>query len=358
VEQQRFKKKVYETPYGKIELTRHVYQSSQGGKTYCPLEIDGRIIGQSTPKFAKQISSKYGDLGSRKVQKDLAENYGRNVSRKFIQDLSEQVGQVIQKKEDSWTYSLPPAALKATVISIGLDGTTSYLVKDGYRETMSGTISFFDAEQTRVHTIYLAQTPEYGKATFKQRFEQEIIKVKAVCKKAHYTGLADGAPDNWSFLEPFINTATLDFWHGTEYLTPASKVAYRLSYKQQQWFKDARHKLRHETGAAEKLLEEMKTLRDKRVRKSKREKLEQSITYFTNHQHQMNYAECVENGLPIGSGITEAACKVIVKERLCCSGMMWKEPGAQAVLDIRCLTHTEQRWNQFWEFVNQESILN
>ncbi len=358
MEQQRLKKKVYETPYGKIELTRHVYQSNQGGRTYCPLEIDGRIIGQSSPKFAKQISSKYGDLGSRKVKKDLGENHGRKVSRKFIQDLSKQVGQVIQTKEDSWTYALPTAALEAKVISIGLDGTTSYLVKDGYRETMSGTISFFDSEQIRVHTIYVAQTPEYGKATFKQRFEQEIANIKAVCKKAHYTGLADGASDNWSFLEPHIDTATLDFWHSTEYLTPVSKVAYRASNKQQQWFKDARHQLRHEKGAAEKILAEMKTFRDKRASKSKREKLEQSITYFTNHHHQMNYAEYVEKGLPIGSGITEAACKVIVKERLCCSGMMWKELGAQAVLDIRCLTHTEHRWNQFWESVNQQGILN
>ncbi len=41
---------------------------------------------------------------------------------------------------------------------------------------------------------------------------------------------------------------------------------------------------------------------------------------------------------PIGSGVTEAACKVIVKQRLCCSGMKWKESGAAAVLSLRCLT--------------------
>ena len=45
----------------------------------------------------------------------------------------------------------------------------------------------------------------------------------------------------------------------------------------------------------------------------------------------------VEENLPLGSGVTEAACKVIVNQRLCGSGMKWKEPGAVAVLSVRCL---------------------
>ncbi len=36
--------KTYQTPYGSIEINRHVYQSSTGGETYCPLEVAARII--------------------------------------------------------------------------------------------------------------------------------------------------------------------------------------------------------------------------------------------------------------------------------------------------------------------------
>ena len=45
--------------------------------------------------------------------------------------------------------------------------------------------------------------------------------------------------------------------------------------------------------------------------------------------------------------MTEAACKVLVKQRQCGSGMKWKgrEP---AVLSLRCLTYTTDRWTQFW----------
>src|SRR5262245_35649227 len=35
----------------------------------------------------------------------------------------------------------------------------------------------------------------------------------------------------------------------------------------------------------------------------------------------MDYPPLVESKIPIGSGVTEAACKVLVKQRLCGSGM-------------------------------------
>jgi hypothetical protein len=47
---------------------------------------------------------------------------------------------------------------------------------------------------------------------------------------------------------------------------------------------------------------------------------------------------------------------MIVKQRLCGSGMKWKEPGAAAVLSLRCLSHTPERWGQFWSKVEQWSF--
>jgi len=34
----------------------------------------------------------------------------------------------------------------------------------------------------------------------------------------------------------------------------------------------------------------------------------------------MNYPKFLAEHLPIGSGVTEAACKTLVKQRLCASG--------------------------------------
>ena len=42
-----------------------------------------------------------------------------------------------------------------------------------------------------------------------------------------------------------------------------------------------------------------------------------------------------------------------VKQRLCASGMRWKEKGASVVLSLRGLIRSTGRWQQFWGKINQ-----
>ena len=51
----------------------------------------------------------------------------------------------------------------------------------------------------------------------------------------------------------------------------------------------------------------------------------------------MRYAEFKKLRLPIGSGVTEAACKTVFTQRLKLSGMGWKYEGAQVVLTLRVI---------------------
>ena len=170
--------KVYQTPYGEIEVSRHVYQTSQGGKTFCPLEQNARILITSTPRFAKQVSHKYAEMSSPRVIEDLAMNHHRRVTRCFVQDLAELVGSVAQAKEEDWSYETPRLTERVSTITIGLDGTTVLFCQGGYREAMVGTIGLYDREGERLHTIYLGNSPEYGKETFLARLEREIERIR------------------------------------------------------------------------------------------------------------------------------------------------------------------------------------
>jgi hypothetical protein len=51
----------------------------------------------------------------------------------------------------------------------------------------------------------------------------------------------------------------------------------------------------------------------------------------------MSYASARQRGLPIGSGVTEAACKMIFSYRFKQSGMRWKYDQGQHVLDLRVI---------------------
>jgi hypothetical protein len=52
--------------------------------------------------------------------------------------------------------------------------------------------------------------------------------------------------------------------------------------------------------------------------------------------------------MPIGSGVTEADCKNVIKARMCKSGMRWKKDGASNVIALRTLLLSDMRWKQYW----------
>jgi hypothetical protein len=347
--------KEYQTPYGEVIINRHVYQRSVGGKTYCPLEREARIIITSTPLFAKQVSSKMSGMAGKEVKNDLVENHGRKVALSYIQRLSEAVGSIVQAKEEAWSYAPPKEEVKITTVGIGLDGTCMLMCEDGYREAMVGSISLYDSEGERQHTIYLGAAPEYGKKSFLTRLEREIERVKKRYPEAKFVGIADGAESNWKFLEKQTEEQILDFYHASGYLGALAEALHPNTVsKQKEWLTENCRELKHEKGKAGELLNLMKEVKEEKSHsKNLSEKLQAAITYYENHQHQMDYAEYLEKKYPIGSGVTEAACKTLVKQRLCCSGMRWKEKGAGIILSLRALVLTKERWSQFWAKLDQ-----
>jgi hypothetical protein len=349
--------KTYQTPYGEAVVDRHVYQSPQGGTTFCPLEQRARIILTATPFFAKQISGKYAEMAGGRVVRDLRTNHGRSVSLCLVQDIAAVVGSIAQAKEEHWQYATPQLDKPIATVSIGLDGTCLLLLEDGGRQAMVGTISLYDKEGERQHTIYLAAAPQYGKESFYQRLDREIKHTRKMYPRAHVTGVADGAGDNWTFLGKYTKDECIDFWHAAEYLSDAATAAHpRNKKKQQQWLEDRRHRLRHEKGGADRVFDEMRSVKTSGLTSTAKENLEAAITYFSNHKHQMKYAQRAAAGLPIGSGVTESACKTLVKMRMCRSGAKWTEEGAGIVLTLRALSYTNGRWDQFWDKLDQHGF--
>jgi len=346
--------KVYQTPYGEVSVARHVYQTGEGGATFCPLEQDARIILTSTPRFAMQISHKYGEGPAARVVRDLTVNHGRPVADSFVQNTAAAVAAVVQAKEEQWHYATPKMAKPVSTISVGVDGTCMFVVDDGHRQAMVGTISLYDKHGERQHTVYVAATPQYGKAKFYQRMAQEIEHVKGLFPQARLTAVADGSEDNWTFTRQYTSDECIDFYHASGYLGWVAKAIHpRNPTAREEWLEDRRHKLKHEKGYAKKLLTEMQAVSVQGLSESVQEELSKAKTYFSNHHEQMKYAERREANLPIGSGVTEAACKTIVKMRMCRGGAKWKEEGAAAVLSLRTLIYTEERWEQFWAKVDR-----
>lgn len=344
----------YETPYGPVKVLRNTYQSSKGGRGYVPLEIDARMVLNSTPRYAQIVAGKYARLGADAICEDLLECNGRKLSRNYAKKLSDYVGSVVQCYEIEWEYDLPEFEKTITSVSIGLDGTCMLMHDDGWREAMCGSISFYDKEGERQHTIYSAASPEYGKEKFKAKFSREIELIKEKFPEILYVGLADGAKDNWIFLEKNTSHQVLDFYHAREYVSKAAAAIFDRDHENKNiWVDDWSSRLKHKQGTASRLLKELqerKTNLTGRNFLERDEELRQTMTYYENNKDRMCYSYCRRNNLPIGSGVTEAACKTLVKQRMCVSGSRWKDEGASCVLALRALKLTKGRWEQFWNY--------
>jgi hypothetical protein len=57
--------------------------------------------------------------------------------------------------------------------------------------------------------------------------------------------------------------------------------------------------------------------------------------YFTTNAARMRYPQFRAQGLPVGSGAVESACRHLVQHRLKGAGMRWSEAGAAAILALR-----------------------
>jgi hypothetical protein len=313
------------------------------------------MVLNSTPRYSQIVSGKYARLGADAICEDLLECNGRHLSRNYAKKLSDFVGSVAQCYETEWQYALPEMDRPVASVGIGRDGTSILMHEDGWREAMCGSIALYDRQGERMHTIYCAATPEYGKERFQERFSREIAHVQEQFPEALYVGVADGARDNWTFLQPYTHRRIVDFYHAREYISKAATAIFGRDRKSREaWVEDWSHRLKHKQGTPGRFLKELEFRRSQLDRHNfleRDEVLRQVIVYYTNNKHLMRYPHHLKQQLPLGSGVTEAACKTVVKQRMCVSGSRWKDEGASCVLALRTLKLTPGRWQQFWSYL-------
>jgi hypothetical protein len=218
----------------------------------------------------------------------------------------------------------------------------------GYREVGCGALSFCDAQGNMLSAVRTARMPEPNKATLKRTLLADVTAALGKRPDLKIVKLADGANDNWTFLSSVLpdGVEVIDFYHAAEHLNDAVASVYGDGTVQARAkFESFRTYLRFDTDGVEKVIRALDRLRK---RDPENKIVVRELAYFRKNRHRMNYAELAQQGLPIGSGVVEAACKTLVTQRLKLSGMRWDEPGGQAVLTVRGWTQSSDRFDRAW----------
>ncbi len=220
----------------------------------------------------------------------------------------------------------------------------------GWRAAAGGVVGFVDAAGNRLDAGCFGQRPAAGKETLPAPLSTELCHGLTVDPNLKVVAVADGAPDNWTFLEALCpDRVLLDYWHAAPHRKAAADAAFgqatadaafgqatadaafgQATAAGTAWFAKWRHPLRHDANGAAKVIVALRYLLSNGTAGTQ---LRRELGSFRHNRHRMDDAAAA--GYAIGSGAVAAANKVLVTTRMKRSGQSWRRDGGQGVLSTR-----------------------
>ena len=219
---------------------------------------------------------------------------------------------------------------------------------DVYREIKAGAV--FRAERGRKRSelapgVYV-DTPAkdsvryVARRTAKGGFDWLLYQLARHCglEQAHeVVVVGDGAPWIWHLAAEHFPGAVqiLDLYHAKEHVWDVAHAVFgRGTAAGTGWATHACSLL--EQGQSEALVCALQALPPISPEPGQaRSCPERAVDYFTTNAGRMRYPVFRAQGMHVGSGIAEAACKTIVSTRAKRSGMRWTPAGLDALLPVR-----------------------
>ena len=172
----------------------------------------------------------------------------------------------------------------------------------------------------------IAPAEEFGQllwATGVRRLADKAQELVFVC---------NGAIWIWKLISHYFPDAIqiVDGYHACEYLTPIADAVFSQATARQEWLEQVKNWLWQ--GQVQKVIA---ACRRYARHKTAGEATQRAVTYYTNNQHRMHYAQFRTQEYWIGSGTVESACKQIATTRLKISGARWTLAGAIATSKAR-----------------------
>jgi hypothetical protein len=368
------------TVFGVITLLRFLYEplrtdDTQGERipSIHPLEWDlGIVAGRATPALAERA----GELAAghtqsetlRQLQRFYAVGWTVSVLRKVVAAVSAGIGAALHDAQKArllaWLRQADGSrGRRKIVFAAGRDGIMLPIQGEShYKEGAVGTLAVFDRRGRRLGTVYLGQMPEAYQQTLSENLTRLITDVLAEWggPAPRLVYITDAGSHPTQYFQDVLSsmddprrpgrqlkwTWIVDFYHASEYVWKLGRALFGETAMGRSWSRRMLHRLKHEANAVYGLLHSAARFRaDGDLSENRQEEYRKAYNYLKNHGSHMDYLTYRRQGLPIGSGITEAACKTVFTQRFKASGMSWKCESGQQVLVLR-LTLLSGVWRQ------------
>jgi hypothetical protein len=353
------------TRFGTITLWRYLDQPIDGvERSIFPLEIRlGLAAGHATPALAERVARVAADSTQNTVLADLKRDQGVAWSVATLRAViattwegmaphlhAAQVAQVLAwlEQADASRGSRKP------VLAAGRDGVfVPIRGDDSYREAATATLSVHDRSGQRLGTVYLGRMPEPGQGALSEQLTRLITDVLAgwsrPLPRLAYVTDAGYHPTEYDerVLKPMRHPSrpgerlewewVVDFYHASQYVHKLSEALFRDPRQAQAWAWKMCRWLKSKPNAISRILHSAAAIRSRRVVPGQSKTYRDAYGYLRDHIKHLDYVCYRRNHLPIGSGVTEAACKTVFSQRLKRSGMAWSVEGGQRIVDLRVI---------------------
>jgi hypothetical protein len=351
------------TSFGAITLWSWLYLCSEDGEPGLhPLHVAlGIGAGAATPALVERVARVSVEHTQAEVRAWLRREHGlhwsndrlRAALRGFRQALAPFVPALQQARLVQWLQQAEHSRGRhRPVLAAGRDGLLLPMRSGGYAEASTATVSVYDRRRRRLGTIYLGQMPETKQTTLSQALTalvQGVLRAYAgpVPRLAYITDKGWAPEDYYQRVlrkmkhpregKPLAWEWVLDFYHVCGYIGQIADALFGAETgAAAQWFAKMRHWLRERRQGAAQVARSATQLLDRRkMTKAQRAAFWKAYCYLRRHRRWMDYEGYRRRGLPIGSGVTEAACKTVFTQRFKRSGMRWNRESGQVILDLR-----------------------
>lgn len=363
-----------DTRFGAITLERWFFQNTQRESPgLAPLDVRlGIVARRMTPALAEVTGRLAADLPQQATLDMLSERFSVRPSveayRRVVANLATQVRSVhdeaaIEQLIEWIEQARQTDGKHGVLLQVGRDGVYVQ-TRPCWEEASCGTLAVYDRNRNRVGTIYLGQMPEREQPTMTQRLTKVITGVLGgigdEMPTLRYVTDAGCHPQAYfrEVLSKMKHPVTkrrlkwswgVDFFHACEYVSQIAGAIFGTgSERANAWAEKQRHVLRHETkGVAKVIASAAQQKRRMGLQGTKRD-YSSGLNYLKKYRKHMDFAARKRRGDPIGSGITEAGCKVIFNQRLKQSGMRWHRKTGQYIVDLRTANRS-QIWSRIWD---------
>lgn len=357
------------TRFGTITVWRYPYRWRQreSEPSIFPLEMKLGLVEHATPHFADTVAREMADAGAsqqrviEKLQREYNVRLGVPRLRRIVAGEAEERAAFRHQCQVAHVLELLEIADKSSgkrkpVLAVGRDGISVCNQPHGHWEVASvGTMTVYDRSGKRLGTVYLARMPESLQVELSQQLKRLIVDVLKGCERLpRLCYVTDAGSNECGFFNKVLRhlrdprdgkskqrlkwIRIVDYFHTTEYITAMAEQLFGGDSKEgHAWARRMRKLLLKPNGPSRVLHSAAAMMARRKLNKKRQEGFRTAYEYIRTRTHQMQYHQYRQDHLPIGSGVTEAACKTVFSQRLKLSGMRWKTDGGQAILDLRII---------------------